>query len=255
MAAVLDPYEDLDAIRRARYSAHYRSEYREEAKERSPSVGDSRPVLAPPQEREREAQGEIKSWSNGAFQDALALPEDTFASAMQKYSRISQITTDFMTQARLFARMIISEMCVPDSEKTIQQDLHAEGKAGGLKFLHRGILFKLAADTQLDANYFLYGGTQGRNDELACKSFSSELLGACNYLRVAGGLKNDQNNLHVPLQTIISFLGYRLLAMPFIDGLGDVVYGSCDGGKTVHKSDEDFNESMKRCCGELHLKV
>ncbi len=46
--------------------------------------------------------------------------------------------------------------------------------------------------------------------------------------------------------------GYRLVAMPLLP-LHSILYGSNDGGHTVHRSNAEFNRLMERAAKKLHV--
>ncbi len=49
-------------------------------------------------------------------------------------------------------------------------------------------------------------------------------------------------------------MGYRLIAMPFLSlASASLVYGSCDAGAHVHRTDERFYELMLACARHMHL--
>lgn len=67
--------------------------------------------------------------------------------------------------ATMFGKIIISEVFLPDSEKTIKAVKSVGGNAGGEKYLFNGILFKFAVDWK-----GIYSG-----DEFAMKAASHEM--------------------------------------------------------------------------------
>jgi hypothetical protein len=84
----------------------------------------------------------------------------------------------FVEAASKYARIIIDELPLPVSKKTIKP-VGLGGVAGGEKFIHEGILFKLTADPEVGKDFWLYGGSSP-NLELAAKACSQELK-SCNY--------------------------------------------------------------------------
>ena len=113
------------------------------------------------------------------------------------------------------------------------------GVAGGEKFICQGILFKFAIDSA-----GLYQG-----DENAMKSASHDLKGLMNYYHC--GIKE----LHFPLMAYIDYRGFRLVAVSLLPiSSKTIIYGSSDAGRTVHSSDEHFNELMKTTGNLLNVK-
>jgi hypothetical protein len=94
--------------------------------------------------------------------------------------------------AETYGRIIISENCLPDSERTIKP-ISIGGIAGGRKYLCHGILFKFAVDDN-----GLY-----RGDDNAMKAAAHDLKGLMNYYHCAIAL------LHVPLMAYIDYRGFR----------------------------------------------
>jgi hypothetical protein len=78
---------------------------------------------------------------------------------------------------------------------------------------------------------------------------SREMLGADRYWGTF------QDLLHYPLMCLIDFKGFRMLAMAVLPISHDtIVYGSDDGGRTVHTDDEKVNAVMKLVGERLNLK-
>ena len=71
---------------------------------------------------------------------------------------------DFVYAAETYGRIIISEHCLPDHQKTINP-VSVGGVAGGEKYIVSGILFKFAID-----GFGLYG-----SDENAMKGIHFKL--------------------------------------------------------------------------------
>lgn len=71
--------------------------------------------------------------------------------------KLNEIARDFNASAQLYAKVIISERCLPDERKSIKP-AGLGGVAGGKKFIAGGIIFKYAEDVLLPNNSWLYGG-------------------------------------------------------------------------------------------------
>jgi hypothetical protein len=139
---------------------------------------------------------------------------------IDRYRRYARLANNFLSMACTYAKVIISEACVPVAQKTIKPSASMGGVAGGEKFVAGGILFKFAVD---------WRGLFGGSDEFAMKAASHELRGlmAVNECRVEG--------LYTPLVCLIDYLGFRLIAISTLPiGSDTLVYGSADGGRTVY---------------------
>ncbi|EGC36444.1 hypothetical protein DICPUDRAFT_31848 [Dictyostelium purpureum] len=178
---------------------------------------------------------------NEAFQHFMDLP-----CSEDKYKNLSNIANDFVYCADSFGKIIISELHLPHEQKTIKP-LALGGVAGGLKYMCQNIIFKFVIDTELVPGIWMYGETK-RSDEKAQKSAGHEIKGLNNFLELSNGL------VRFPLMAIIDYRGYRLLAISALPiNKKTIVYGSCDGGNTVHCSDEKINQEMERMCKILNL--
>lgn len=70
------------------------------------------------------------SW-NERFQQALALPETKLEQKLLKYTLLNEINRDFISEAVGYAKTIISEYFIPDSEKSLRPQAIG-GQAGRL---------------------------------------------------------------------------------------------------------------------------
>eukprot|EP01133_Synstelium_polycarpum_P003664 gene3664-4217_t len=185
---------------------------------------------------------ESHSW-NGRFQYLLDRPESE-----EKYRLLSVVANDFVYCANTLGKIIISELNLPDESKTILP-LGLGGVAGGFKYKCHDIIFKFVVDTEIAEGVWMYGESK-RCDEKAQKSAGHELKGLNHYLEHSKG-----GVIRFPLMAIIDYRGYRLLAISNLPiGKNTIVYGSCDGGRTVHNSDPVVNEEMKRLASILNIK-
>eukprot|EP01133_Synstelium_polycarpum_P001079 gene1079-1223_t len=89
---------------------------------------------------------------------------------MEGYREISKLAHDFVYTAKIYGKVIISELTLPLHLKTIKP-INIGGVAGGHKYIALGILFKLALDSQ-----GLYVG-----DQNAMKAAGHELKGLMSY--------------------------------------------------------------------------
>jgi hypothetical protein len=114
------------------------------------------------------------------------------------------------------------------------------GVAGGEKYIHSGIFFKLSRDWK-----GIYGG-----DGNAMKAAEHEIKGGMAYLdcRIV--------NLRLPLMALIRFRGQTILAESIIPvGNDSLIYGSRDGGVTIFAENPDMNEKMRLAAKHLNLKA
>merc|ERR1711974_28877 len=101
-------------------------------------------------------------------------------------------------------------------------------------FIQEGIFFKLAHDSQ-----GIYGGDEhsGKVAVLELQS-SREIL---DYI-----LAQKETKLRVPLSMLLIYKGIRLMCsctVP-IKGESTLIYGSCNAGRTVMKSNSQLNQEM-----------
>lgn len=68
------------------------------------------------------------------------------------HRQLAVLHEEFVRTATLFGKIIISERFIPDKQKTVQP-LDVGGRAGGIKYIVEGVLFKFAWDSNN-----LYGG-------------------------------------------------------------------------------------------------
>eukprot|EP01119_Soliformovum_irregulare_P004749 TRINITY_DN1583_c0_g2_i2.p1 TRINITY_DN1583_c0_g2~~TRINITY_DN1583_c0_g2_i2.p1 ORF type:complete len:871 (-),score=219.97 TRINITY_DN1583_c0_g2_i2:150-2762(-) len=167
------------------------------------------------------------------------------------WKSIATLAREFVDTARLYAKILISELCLPDSQKTIPaKDLG--GVAGGQKFVFHGIIFKLALDTKLtdgDKPFWMYGGQHGACDVNAMKAAKNDLKGmeAWNTTRVDG--------FNSPLIAVIDYKGYRMTAMSVLPLDSDTLkYGSDNAGRSVHTDIPELNNMFQAAAGVLNLK-
>lgn len=232
----------------------------------------------------------VKGDWNVRYQAALDKPETHSGESLEKYRELAAIYGEFQDASVRYGRTIIEEILL-DSEKTVQC-ASLGGVAGGTKYIVNGIMFKLSTDTQLDkeGHVFMYGGT--REDlEKASKAAAHEIKGAsCAYSvfnslqsrskttpalscsknietktddslsdeksdDVAEDMVGDKPLMRVPMQVMLDYKGFRMIAMPLLPISGStLVYGSGDGGRSVLRSDESISTAMDLLGQELHLQ-
>jgi len=173
------------------------------------------------------------SW-NERFQAIFDAPDSEV-----KYDAMHRLSMDFLGVAETYGRVIISELSLPDEDKTIKP-INIGGVAGGSKYAARGLLFKFAVDVP---PHFLYG-----SDEYAQKAAGHELKGLNNWSLHSEGL-------HFPLMALVRYCGFTLVALSMLPiGKKSLVYGSDDAGRSVHFDDDALYEKMKRTAQNLNLK-
>lgn len=171
----------------------------------------------------------------------------------QLLEQILDLSNDFINTAKKYATIIILERFLPCRTGTWQpaeRDLYQQGyktiepvavggQAGGEKFIVGSILFKFAVDTN---------GLLG-SDWAAAKMAGLELLGHASYfnLQIPG--------LHFPLTTLVDYMGYRVIAMSLLPINRDtIIYGTNDGGRTIHSSNPGFDLLMAKTASALNIR-
>eukprot|EP00013_Stygamoeba_regulata_P007665 CAMPEP_0177641970 /NCGR_PEP_ID=MMETSP0447-20121125/7343_1 /TAXON_ID=0 /ORGANISM="Stygamoeba regulata, Strain BSH-02190019" /LENGTH=984 /DNA_ID=CAMNT_0019144109 /DNA_START=147 /DNA_END=3101 /DNA_ORIENTATION=+ len=196
----------------------------------------------------------MHNW-NSEFQEVMTFGHLLYCDSqpgtvrLARYGRLSEISRNFTHAAETYAKIIISELCLPPEQKSIRPS-EAGGIAGGLKYVVQGIFFKFVVDTKLRSNpdYWMYGGSEGPNDEAAVKAAGNELVGA---IAVWSQYVDD---LHSPMMSIIDYQGFRVLAISVLPLSKDTLaYGSNDGGKTVHRDHEKLAELIEKVTEKLGL--
>eukprot|EP01117_Protostelium_nocturnum_P004713 TRINITY_DN1709_c0_g1_i1.p1 TRINITY_DN1709_c0_g1~~TRINITY_DN1709_c0_g1_i1.p1 ORF type:complete len:1608 (-),score=618.00 TRINITY_DN1709_c0_g1_i1:52-4875(-) len=224
-------------------------EYTEEEK-KPYDDGLHRPIVPPPRDfltilfagtelevqKSSQNQNDIsfeRDW-NDEYQSILEMED-----SKDKFESLKGLASDFVYAAETYGRIIISENCLPVSEKTIKP-VSVGGVAGGQKYIVCGILFKFCID-----QFGLYGG-----DHNAMKAASHELKGLQQYYYC--GIPE----LRVPLMAFIDYRGWRLQAVSLLPIESDsLVYGSADGGRTVLKEEPVLNECMERAAKSINIKA
>ena len=69
-----------------------------------------------------------------------------FQKILEKSTQLNALATSFVQTAKRCGKIIISELHMDDQYRTIQESPDVGGEAGGKKFIHHGIIFKLAQD-------------------------------------------------------------------------------------------------------------
>eukprot|EP01103_Thecamoeba_quadrilineata_P014362 TRINITY_DN4268_c0_g1_i1.p1 TRINITY_DN4268_c0_g1~~TRINITY_DN4268_c0_g1_i1.p1 ORF type:complete len:1004 (+),score=207.99 TRINITY_DN4268_c0_g1_i1:8-3019(+) len=183
------------------------------------------------------------NWNwNERFQEAmneLRTSDAITSERLRIYSELSNLSQDFCTNAKTYGRIIITEVVLPNEHKTIKPcDLG--GYAGGTKYIVNGIMFKFAFDSN---------GLYGNSDMIASKVAGHEMRGLMGYLNL--GLQG----LHFPMMALVDFMGFRLIAMSVLPISGKtLIYGTSDGGTTVHNENRHLDFLMHITAKRLNIK-
>ncbi|PRP84152.1 hypothetical protein PROFUN_04143 [Planoprotostelium fungivorum] len=179
-----------------------------------------------------------KSW-NQQFQQILENLNlcDDAQERSTIYSQLSNLAQDFVHYAKTYGKLIISELYLPDDQKTIKPN-DIGGFAGGVKYVVKGILFKLAVDS-----HGLYG-----SDMAAAKVAGNDLKGLVQYFNL--GI----SRLHFPLMALVDYMGFRIQALSLLPINSDtIIYGTANGGRTVFDKNLKFNAKMRLAGKKLGL--
>ena len=169
--------------------------------------------------------------------------------------RMYSLSNDFFHAASLYAQVIISELTLPVSLKSIQP-VKIGGIAGGDKYIVDNILFKLAVDRSFDQflsngkqkKVYMYGGNKQRHD-LSMKAAGIEMSN----MQIVLAARPDP--LYVPLMCIIDYLGHRMIASSILPiNKYTLAYGSSDGGDSVYNSIPELNDIMAVLGKRLNLQ-
>jgi hypothetical protein len=96
--------------------------------------------------------------------------------------------------------------------------------------------------------FWMYGG-KSRRDDLAMKAAGAELNNLVAYATT------HIDELNYPMIALLDYKGFRVIAMSVLPiTKATLLYGSDDGGATVHAEDEELNRLMKAAARRLNLK-
>lgn len=187
----------------------------------------------------KEFQDILDSFSISKTEKELEAGQAALVNRGQQADKLCTLAKDFVAAAKMYGKIIISEVFLPYKQKTIKP-ISIGGVAGGEKYIHRGILFKFAMDWE-----GLYGG-----DEYSAKVASHELKGLARYFSCA------VRGLHFPLMALIDYRGFRLTASSIlpISHADTLVYGSCDMGATVKDDNKVLSKLMEKAGRQMNIK-
>ena len=243
-------------------------------------------LLFPPTEKIDDKEETVKweDW-NERFQNALNMPQRTLEERITRFDAMNTINEDFKcvriffllanSHTHLFihkikkiyfkhslqtvyvhiditqvatdcSRAIVDEMFIRESEKTIFPKM-LNGIAGGVKFIMRGILFKVA-----NGSIGPYGG----DDEAAMKTYGNELRNVSHFLCSSLNVEH-KINIHVALQGVVEYKGFRILAQAKLPVNDESLRIGTATGKVqdlrISKVDKDLIQAWKDIGMDLHL--
>lgn len=168
----------------------------------------------------------------------LKSDKSMFSQLMLCLIKVREFLAEFIDTATRVAKTIVSEMTLPLEAKTVRPR-NLGGIAGGEKYLEEGIFFKFAIDA-----YNVYGG-----DKFAMKAAGHEIQG------IKAFAECELPGVCVPLSMLIDYSGYRLVASVRLPiSQQTLIYGSSDGGATIHQKDPIFNRMMQEAAAHLNIK-
>eukprot|EP01114_Cavostelium_apophysatum_P017894 TRINITY_DN5408_c0_g1_i1.p1 TRINITY_DN5408_c0_g1~~TRINITY_DN5408_c0_g1_i1.p1 ORF type:complete len:1291 (+),score=352.75 TRINITY_DN5408_c0_g1_i1:103-3975(+) len=180
-----------------------------------------------------------RNW-NEEFQNLIGTSFTDHERELQRTKQLRTLCEEFAMSAVTTAKIIISELFLDAEDKTIPPITSVVGGvAGGRKYFHEGIFFKIPLD-DLD----IYGGDEG-----IIKSAGHELRGLMSLYdcRIKG--------LHFPLMVLIDYRGWRVLASSLLPlGKNTLVYGSSDGAASIHASSDEMNAKIALVAKKLNLQ-
>ena len=161
---------------------------------------------------------------------------------------MASVAQDFNDLCFSYGSIILQEYHLLDHEKTIKPSTNLGGRAGGVKYIHGGILFKVAL--ALGAAKQIYADS----DEFAAKAAGHEFRSNSLVFKVQtrGDFPAGVQQVHTPLTCIIDYRGLRCLAVAMLP-LQSLRYGSDDAGGSVHADLPALNRSMEAVGARLGL--
>ncbi|KAH3742853.1 Histidine kinase A [Pelomyxa schiedti] len=207
----------------------------------SPRSASARTITSPFRVCIRSSLSGNVDW-NTEYQAILDLPDSEV-----KFRKLFNLEHDFVYASIAYAKIIISELCMPREVKTIKP-ISVGGVAGGQKYLCQNILFKVLVDTLLPSKVYLYGGSSP-DQQSAMKSGSHDLKGmmAWNSAGIEG--------IRFPLMAVIGFKGFRVIALSVlpVNKEQTLKYGTADGGEIIHNDDTILSRKMANAAAEINL--
>ena len=167
------------------------------------------------------------------------------------WALIAEITKEFTHLAVQYSRILVEELGLPLSQRTITP-IQAGGVAGGEKYLLHGLLFKFA----IDPTCRIYADA-----DLARASAGHELKGLDAVMEASGAFDPQRYYSRVgaaaaepiffPLQCLVDYRGYRLIASSLlpIQNKKSLVYGCSD------VASQNFSVFNGINCGDISAAI
>jgi tetratricopeptide (TPR) repeat protein len=166
------------------------------------------------------------------FDEYTPLPERVHVTR-----NLIHLAHDFIYSSATYGKIIISELYLPVSQKTIRPS-SLGGVAGGEKYIVHNIIFKFAVD-----HLHLY-----QSDEAAAKVAGHELKGLLSYF-------NTNVKVCLPLMALVDYRGFRLSAISMLPiSPKTVIYGSSDCGHRVFQGDDKLIRELKKAAKRQNIK-
>eukprot|EP00003_Mantamonas_plastica_P013281 TRINITY_DN2323_c0_g1_i4.p1 TRINITY_DN2323_c0_g1~~TRINITY_DN2323_c0_g1_i4.p1 ORF type:complete len:350 (-),score=80.71 TRINITY_DN2323_c0_g1_i4:1481-2530(-) len=162
-----------------------------------------------------------RDWT-AEFQALLSKPTFSKQDQLDRQADLETMVDEFVEFSKPIVKTIVHERSMQDAQRTIPcVSSTVGGQAGGEKYMHKNVFFKFAVDSK-DS---LYG-----DDTFAMKAAGHELKGLRSYISC------NIPHLHFPMFALFDYGGFRVTASSIlpVHGKDTLVYGSDDGGKTVH---------------------
>ena len=160
---------------------------------------------------------EFRDWTE-EWKAILDKPSHSPIQKLLKLLELENLALEFEEAAKDIVKTIVHER---NKLKKSIPSINAGGIAGGIKYSYKNMFFKFTLDSE-----GLYSG-----DEFASKAAGRELQGLRSYLQ---WIVSEGGKLYTALFCLVDYAGYRVIASSMLPIGGDtLVYGSCDGGRTV----------------------
>jgi Clustered mitochondria len=178
----------------------------------------------------------ITDW-NGRFQEAVNavdLESGVLENRIENNLRLMRVFQDFLGTCETYGRVILSEIMLDSSHKTIRPAREFGGVAGGVKYVVQNILFKVAL---ADSCNQLYQG----DDAVAAKVAGHELKGVKAYFN------SNTQGLHFPITVLIDYQGWRCVCESILPISSEtLIYGTSNQGSSPPRLPSD-NEVCSSC--------
>ncbi|KNC56085.1 aminotransferase [Thecamonas trahens ATCC 50062] len=171
-----------------------------------------------------------RDW-NAEFQAIVEWQPATLSQSKLRLQKLCRLTDAFRAEVLAAVATIVDERALPPgTPRTIEP---------AANYIHNGIFYKFALDV-----HGLYGGDDGVAMKVA--SLEMTFLLTCMAEEVPG--------IAFPLMAVVDYKGFRLSAMsllPISDS--SLVYGSDDGGQSVHDDVDALHAPLNNLASRLNL--